>query len=87
MTVVPRDSSFLRSRPYLDLVEKTMAELVQWGMPGAPAEAPLTEAMAAGGEAGNKGGGFGGTSSRAGGGGGAAKKGAGGSSKKKGKRR
>lgn len=31
LTEVPRDSCFLRSKPYLDLVERTMSQLVQWG--------------------------------------------------------
>ncbi|CAM9621685.1 unnamed protein product [Scytosiphon promiscuus] len=31
LTDVPKDSCFLRSRPYLDLIERTMSQLVQWG--------------------------------------------------------
>eukprot|EP00752_Nemacystus_decipiens_P011678 g10365.t1 len=45
LTDVPRDSCFLRSRPYLDLIERTMSQLVQWG---AVSASPVAAAAAAG---------------------------------------
>lgn len=44
LTDVPKDSCFLRSRPYLDLIEKTMSQLVQWG---AVSASPVAAAAAA----------------------------------------
>ena len=46
LTDVPKDSCFLRSRPYLDLIEKTMSQLVQWG---AVSASPVAAAAAAAG--------------------------------------
>ncbi|CAM9351130.1 unnamed protein product [Pylaiella littoralis] len=46
---VPKDSCFLRSRPYLDLIERTMSQLVQWGGTGA---SPALAAAGAGAGAG-----------------------------------
>ncbi|CAN0132229.1 unnamed protein product [Ectocarpus sp. 13 AM-2016] len=51
LTDVPKDSCFLRSRPYLDLVERTMSHLVEWGsVPPSPAVA-VAGAAAGGGPA------------------------------------
>ncbi|CAB1099958.1 unnamed protein product [Ectocarpus sp. CCAP 1310/34] len=48
LTDVPKDSCFLRSRPYLDLVERTMSQLVEWGSVR-PSPAVAVDGAAAGG--------------------------------------
>eukprot|EP00904_Undaria_pinnatifida_P012035 jgi/Undpi1/7962/HiC_scaffold_24.g10434.m1 len=84
LTEVARDSAFLRSRPYLDLVERTMSQMAQWGGVGSATVTPA----AGGGEAegvvvaAKATSGFGG-----GGGGAVAKKKGGGAKKKKAKRK
>lgn len=81
---VPKDSCFLRSRPYLDLIERTMSQLVQWG--GTATASPALAAAGAGAATATAAvavpkaptSGFGGGAT----GGGAAKKGGGGKKKK-----
>ncbi|CAN0445150.1 unnamed protein product [Ectocarpus sp. 12 AP-2014] len=52
LTDVPKDSCFLRSRPYLDLVERTMSQLVEWGsVRPSPAVAVAGAAGTGGGQA------------------------------------